>query len=136
MMKPTSRFRRPALAAALLGATAMSGVIGWRAAPAFAQTTAEHTAPIDVGSPAAQALPGFADLVQKVTPAVVTISSTMREQASDDEASPYPSGLAAGPLCSTISSAARPRVRHRWCTRSARASSSTRRATSSPTTTS
>ena len=42
-------------------------------------------------TPAAQALPGFADLVQKVSPAVVTISSTMREQ-SDGEASPFPSG--------------------------------------------
>ena len=92
MRRPNHRFGRPALAAALLAATAMSGVAAWQAAPAFAQTTAEHTAPIDVGHPAAQALPGFADLVQKVTPAVVTISSTMREQSDDQASSPFPSG--------------------------------------------
>jgi len=91
MPSSTHRFGRPAFAAALLAATAMSGVAVWQIAPAFAQTTPEHTAPIDVGPPAAQALPGFADLVQKVSPAVVTISSTMREQA-DDQASPFPSG--------------------------------------------
>ncbi len=91
MRRSNQRFGRPALAAALLAATAMSGAAAWQIAPAFAQTTAEHTAPIDVGHPAAQALPGFADLVQKVSPAVVTISSTMREQ-SDDQSSPFPSG--------------------------------------------
>ncbi len=92
-MKLSPRFRRPAFAAALLGATAMSGAVGWQVAPAFAQATpAEHTAPIDVGRPAAQALPGFADLVQRVSPAVVTISSTIRQQADDDQSSPFPSG--------------------------------------------
>ncbi len=91
-MKLSPRFRRPAFAAALLGATAMSGVVGWQAAPAFAQANPEHTAPIDVGRPAAQALPGFADLVQRVSPAVVTISSTIRQQADDQEGSPFPSG--------------------------------------------
>ncbi len=95
-MKLNPRFRRPAFAAALLAATAMTGVVGWQVAPAVAQSTApgpaEHTAPIDVGRPAAQSLPGFADLVQRVTPAVVTISSTLREQASDDQSSPFPSG--------------------------------------------
>jgi serine protease Do len=91
MSKPRSRFGRPALVAALLAATAMSSVAAWQVAPAFAQDSTEHSAPIDVGHPAAQALPSFADLVQKVSPAVVTISSTMREQA-DDEESPFPSG--------------------------------------------
>ena len=91
MRSPTHRFRRPAFAAALLAATAMSGVAGWQIAPAFAQATTEHTAPIDVGHPAAQALPGFADLVQKVSPAVVTISTTMREK-SDDQSSAFPAG--------------------------------------------
>jgi serine protease Do len=91
MTKP--RFRRPALAAALLAATAMTGAGLWQAVPAFAQTS-ERTAPIDVGRPAAQALPGFADLVQKVTPAVVTISSTVQETADDDDsgASPFRRG--------------------------------------------
>ena len=91
MRSPTHRFRRPAFAAALLAATAMSGVAAWQVAPAFAQTTTEHTAAIDVGHPAAQALPGFADLVQKVSPAVVTISTTMREK-SEDQSSPFPAG--------------------------------------------
>ena len=92
MSRPTHRFGRPALAAALLAATAMSGVAAWQVAPAFAQATTEHTAPIDVGHPAAQALPGFADLVQKVSPAVVTISSTMHEPSEEGQASPFPSG--------------------------------------------
>ena len=97
MSKLNPRFRRPAFAAALLAATAMSGIAGWQIAPALAQTTpgqttTEHTAPIDTSNPAAQALPGFADLVQKVSPAVVTISTTMRQQADDDQDSPFPSG--------------------------------------------
>ena len=94
MKTPPSRFRRSTLAAALLGASALSGFVGWQVAPAFAQqdaATAPHTAPIDVGHPAAQALPGFADLVQKVRPAVVTVSTTMRE-ARQDTASPFPPG--------------------------------------------
>ena len=91
MPNSTRRFGRPALAAALLAATALSGVAVWQIVPASAQTTTEHTAPIDVGHPATQALPGFADLVQKVSPAVVTISSTMREQ-SEDQSSPFPPG--------------------------------------------
>ncbi len=96
MRKPTHRFGRPAFAAALVAATAMSGAAAWQVAPAFAQTTTqhaatEHTAPIDVGHPAAQALPGFADLVHKVSPAVVTISSRMREP-SDDRSSAFPPG--------------------------------------------
>ena len=72
----------------------MSGVAGWQVAPAFAQAAApaEHTAPINVGTPAATQLPGFADLVQKVSPAVVTISSTMRQQADDEGGMPFPSG--------------------------------------------
>ncbi len=93
MPKLRSSFRKPAFIAALLGATALSSVATWQIAPAFAQTpaSAEHTAPIDVGQPAAQALPGFADLAQKVSPAVVTITTTMRQEASDQE-SPFPAG--------------------------------------------
>ena len=91
MRRSTHRFGRPAFAAALLAATAMSSAAVWQIAPAFAQSATEHTAPIDVGHPAAQTLPGFADLVQKVSPAVVTISSSMRE-ASDAQSSPFPPG--------------------------------------------
>ncbi len=104
MTKFTTRFRCPAFAAALLAATAMSGVAGWQIVPAFAQAGAQagvqpgaeataRTAPIDAGTPAAQGLPGFADLVQKVSPAVVTISSTMRQSADDEEGgSPFAEG--------------------------------------------
>ena len=91
MRLPNQRFRRTGFAVALLAGTAISGFAGWQAGPAFAQTTTEHSAPIDVGRPAAQALPGFADLVQKVSPAVVTISTAMRAP-SDDASSPFPSG--------------------------------------------
>ena len=92
MPKLSARLRRPAFIAALLAATAMSGVGAWQASPAFAQGPAVgQTAPINVGRPAAQALPGFADLVERVSPAVVTISTTMRQQA-EDQASPFPAG--------------------------------------------
>ncbi len=91
MRRPTHRIGRSTVAAALLACTAMSGVAAWQITPVFAQTTAEHSAPIHVGTPAAQALPGFADLVQKVSPAVVTISSTMREP-SDEQSPLFPSG--------------------------------------------
>ncbi len=95
MPKFTSRFRRPAFAAVLLAATAVAGLGAWQVVPAFAQGTAasapsgEHTAPIDTARPAAQALPGFADLVERVSPAVVTISTTLRQQEAD-QASPFP----------------------------------------------
>ena len=93
MTLPTSRYRRPAFAAALLAASALSGVAGWSAAPALAQaqTAPAATAPISVDRPAAQALPGFADLAQRVGPAVVTITTTSR-QAADEEGSPFQQG--------------------------------------------
>jgi serine protease Do len=88
------RFRRSTSILALLAVGSLSGYAVY--VPAHAQATAEHTAPIDVSHPAAQALPGFADLVQKVSPAVVTISSTMRQQQTsgddDQSASPFPPG--------------------------------------------
>ena len=89
MSSPTLRVRRPA-ASVLLAVTALCGTLSLHAAPAVAQTPA--AAAIDVSHPAAQALPGFADLVQKVTPAVVTISSTVHEHAEDQEGSPFPPG--------------------------------------------
>ncbi len=91
MRNPIHRFGRAAFAATLLAATAISGAAAWRVLPASAQTATSHTAPIDVGHPAAQALPGFGDLVDKVSPAVVTISSTMHEP-SDDQSSPFGAG--------------------------------------------
>ena len=75
------RFRRPALAAALLAASALTGVAGWHVMPAYAQQAAP---PIDVTHPAAQALPGFADLTARVEPAVVTITTTSRQAVEED----------------------------------------------------
>jgi serine protease Do len=93
MTPRTSRYRRPAFAAALLAASALSGVAGWSAAPALAQAApaAAATSPISVDRPAAQALPGFADLAQRVGPAVVTITTTSR-QAAEDGGSPFEQG--------------------------------------------
>jgi serine protease Do len=93
---PRSRIQRSAFAAALLTATALSGFAAWRIAPAFAavpqsQAAGAPTTPIDVGRPAAQALPGFADLVQRVRPAVVTITTTMH-QPGVKQSSPFPPG--------------------------------------------
>jgi serine protease Do len=82
-MPTSNRSRRqPAFAAILMAAT----TLGWCAAPAFADDALAdmaHAAPIDVGHPAAQSLPGFGDLVAKVSPAVVTISTTLRPDAGD-----------------------------------------------------
>ena len=47
MRLPNQRFRRTGFAVALLAGTAISGFAGWQAGPAFAQTTTEHSAPID-----------------------------------------------------------------------------------------
>ena len=93
MTRLTTAFRRPAFAAALLAASALSGVAGWGLAPAFADTApaAVQSGPIDAQRPASQALPGFADLVQRVRPAVVTITTTSRETADQTE-SPFQRG--------------------------------------------
>ena len=91
MMLRTTRFRRPVLAASLLAASALSGVAGWGLAPALADTAPAVTAPLNVDHPAAQALPGFADLVQRVRPAVVTITTTSRE-AAQETSSPFQPG--------------------------------------------
>ena len=76
------RFRRPAFAVALLAATALSGAAGYNAA--YADQPARVTAPIDTSNPAAQQLPGFADLVSRVKPAVVTITTTTTASADED----------------------------------------------------
>ncbi|HEY4251319.1 MAG TPA: DegQ family serine endoprotease [Roseomonas sp.] len=79
--------RGAALAAVLLAGTAISGFAGWLAVPALAQQATPIAA---VTAPALQ-LPGFADLVTHVRPAVVTITATERQQA-DRTASPFPEG--------------------------------------------
>jgi len=77
---------RGGLAGALLAATALAGVA---AAHAAATTT---DAPVNATAPqatAAHALPDFADLVERVKPAVVSITTQMRaEDVADEEDAP------------------------------------------------
>ena len=77
-----SKTRNSLLAAALLAGTALGGV-GASLAPASAQGT-----PAPIAGPA---MPGFGDLVSRVRPAVVTITSTERVQA-EQASSPFPQG--------------------------------------------
>ena len=84
------RFRRPVFAAALLAATALSGVAGWQAA--FADQPVQATSPIDTSNPAASTLPSFADLVARVKPAVVTITTTTTAPADAAEGDGSPMG--------------------------------------------
>lgn len=80
--------RRSAFAAALLGATALGGLAFWQGGPAVAQ--AQRPAITAEAAPIVQ-LPSFADLVAKVRPAVVTITTTERVAAADT-GSPFPPG--------------------------------------------
>ena len=80
-----SKTRNSVLAAVLLAGTALGG-LGASLVPASAQSTA---APIT--APTIQALPGFSDLVSRVRPAVVTITSTGSVQP-ERASSPSPRG--------------------------------------------
>ena len=72
MMTARTRRRTSAFAAGLLAATALTSLAFWRATPAEAQIQ-----PPAITAPAAPVpLPGFADLVARVRPAVVTITAT------------------------------------------------------------
>ena len=98
--KRTRRVRATVLAG-LLGATALSGaaflnsrhaVAGDAAAPSVTSTQA---APIQPAAPA-QALPDFANLVSRVRPAVVQITTKLMLQQSADEEMPTPFGMMPG----------------------------------------
>jgi serine protease Do len=75
------RTRNAALAALLLAGTALGGLAGWQAAPPAAaqavQPAPQSTAPINVPS---APMPSFADMVARVRPAVVTITTTEQRQ--------------------------------------------------------
>jgi serine protease Do len=86
-MLKSPRRRSIALAAMLLGGTALGG-IGASLHSARAQPTPIQ-APIQ--APTLQTLPGFGDLVARVRPAVVTITSTEKLQA-EQASSPFPPG--------------------------------------------
>ena len=87
MSNPKSR-RNAAFAAVLLAGTALGG-LGASLRPAAAEDSAAPAAPIS--APAVPAMPGFGDLVRRVRPAVVTITSTERVQA-EQASSPFPQG--------------------------------------------
>lgn len=87
MFNPKSR-RNAAFAALLLAGTALGG-LGATLVPAAAQNQTTTAAPI--APQAGPALPGFADMVARVRPAVVTITSTERVQA-EQASSPFPEG--------------------------------------------
>ena len=80
--------RNAAFAAVLLAGTALGG-LGASLRPASAEDAAAPAAPI--AAPAVPAMPGFGDLVRRVRPAVVTITSTERVQA-EQASSPFPQG--------------------------------------------
>ncbi len=80
------RIRQTALAALLLAGTALGGFAARDALPsAFAQAVASQAAPGQQSAPIAvpsAALPSFADMVARVRPAVVTITTTETRQAA------------------------------------------------------
>ncbi len=79
--------RRAAFAAVLLAGTALGG-LGATLRPAAAEG---QVAAQPITAQPIAALPGFGDLVTRVRPAVVTITSTERVQA-EQAASPFPKG--------------------------------------------
>jgi serine protease Do len=87
MPTPTTR-RRAGFAALLLAGSTLGGLAFWPEVSAFAQGAAP-LAPPAVAVPGAPA--GFADLVARVRPAVVTVTTTERA-ASGQAASPFPPG--------------------------------------------
>lgn len=79
--------RRAAFAAVLLAGTALGG-LGASLRPTAAEAQSAAT---PIAAPSVPALPGFGDLVTRVRPAVVTITSTERVQA-EQASSPFPPG--------------------------------------------
>lgn len=90
-MKTPSRLKRT-IVAVLLASTMLSGGGGYLAARAFAANDAPITiAPAD--QPMAAAKPSFADLVEKVKPAVVNISTTEKVEARQRQQQMQPGSL-------------------------------------------
>jgi serine protease Do len=95
MNRPTTTRRRGRFAALLMAGTALAGLAFWQAAPADAQNSPALLNPPAISVPAtAQGvapLPGFADLVERVRPAVVTITAIDRATPASGQ-SPFPQG--------------------------------------------
>ena len=85
---PFARRLRTGLAAVLLAGTALSGF----AAGHFALAAADPSAVIAPAAPA-RTLPDFADLVSRVKPAVVSITTQMRSEPGSDEETESPFGM-------------------------------------------
>jgi serine protease Do len=87
MTTPVTRRRRAGFAAALLAGSTLGGLAFWSGPPALAQ--AQPLSPPAVTIPGAPQ--GFADLVARVRPAVVTVTTTERTTEAQ-AASPFPPG--------------------------------------------
>ncbi|WP_424813524.1 DegQ family serine endoprotease [Roseococcus sp. YIM B11640] len=85
---PSTRRRRAGFAAVLMAGTALGSLAFWEGS-AGAQSAAPINPP--AVSRQAVALPGFADLVDRVRPAVVTITATERVAQASGR-SPFPEG--------------------------------------------
>lgn len=92
MLSIASRRRRTAFAAVLLAGTAIGGFGASWLRPAFAEAPAAPPAAGAITPPRTTAMPGFADLVARVRPAVVTITTTEAARAAADGASPFAPG--------------------------------------------
>ncbi|WP_421988870.1 Do family serine endopeptidase [Roseococcus sp.] len=89
MTTTTSRRRRAGFAAILMAGTALGSLAFWEGSAGAQSVQPINPAPI-TRAPAV-ALPGFADLVDRVRPAVVTITATERV-ANASARSPFPEG--------------------------------------------
>jgi serine protease Do len=90
-MQNTRRLRG-AFAAALLGATALAGVAAFHGVATAATDAGTQVAVIAPAKPA-QALPDFADLVARVKPAVVTITTKLAVTPASELGTPTPFGM-------------------------------------------
>ena len=94
-----STWRRAALAGVLLGGTALTGFAAihgdWAVADTLPMNQGAVAAPIQPAAPA-RALPDFVDLVNRVKPAVVSITTEMASMpASDEDQAASPFGMTA-----------------------------------------
>mgnify|MGYP002130801698 CR=1 FL=1 len=89
MTRTTTRRLRAGFAGALMAGTALGGLAFWQGTPANAQGNTAIVAPA-ITQPAVP-LPGFGDLVARVRPAVVTITTTERATPASAQ-SPFPPG--------------------------------------------
>nr|WP_314074621.1 Do family serine endopeptidase [uncultured Roseococcus sp.] len=85
---PSTRRRRAGFAAVLMAGTVLGGLAFWDGSAGAQSAQPINPAPV---TRQAVALPGFADLVDRVRPAVVTITATERV-ANASGRSPFPEG--------------------------------------------